>query len=427
MLLRTLLLLHPFTPHTAAEPVSGRVVVDWPSFLARSDPINKFDVAVPSTVPDVWLEGSFTGNGMIGAQVLVCPGGVCRQSLLLGANTTEPDPRLPHQAVIPLARGDISDIRSGRLAITCNPSAPPPYNTCGISSRTARPRLGIGDLVLSGAAPILRGSIRTHLHNATLSATLTTTRGEVSFRVYVHALRQLVVIEGLHGRGGEAGAQLAWQFRPAPALPPGLFTELPGGGRFTGRHPAANYTLNPPPVSTATSCRQSLVASAEGRGWVTAWKHTINRRLLVAVTSDLPRPVVGTKSVRAAAEAAQVLEAATALGGGDGGATAAAAALAAEHESWWAGFYWSASAGRNSGAFVSLPPSAAQLEQFHWVQVFKIGAENACRRFADSAYHTQPEYRDNCILLDGINGPLSVSKTKWSDAIWVSTPPPCDV
>ena len=30
----------------------------------------------------------------------------------------------------------------------------------------------------------------------------------------------------------------------------------------------------------------------------------------------------------------------------------------------------------------------------------------------------QPSYLDNCILLGGINGPLSVSKTKWSGAIW---------
>ena len=53
--------------------------VDWPSFLSRSDPVNAFDTAHEATVPDVWLEGSFAGNGMLGAQVLVCPGGVCRQ------------------------------------------------------------------------------------------------------------------------------------------------------------------------------------------------------------------------------------------------------------------------------------------------------------------------------------------------------------
>ena len=50
-------------------------------------------------------------------------------------------------------------------------------------------------------------------------------------------------------------------------------------------------------------------------------------------------------------------------------------------------------------------------------QLYKVGAENACRRFKDSAF-SPTDYRDNCVLLDGINGPLSVSKTKWSNAIW---------
>ena len=113
------------TADTAGSRVPVPVAVDWASFLARSDPINSFDVEAPNTVPDVWLEGSFTGNGMLGAQVLICPGGLCHQSLLLGANTSAPDQRLPHQAVVPLARGDVSDVRSG---------APSPLAVRGVHS-----------------------------------------------------------------------------------------------------------------------------------------------------------------------------------------------------------------------------------------------------------------------------------------------------
>ena len=393
---------------------SSSPAVDWPSFLRRADPVNTFDMLAPNTVPDVWLEGSFAGNGLLGAQLLVCPGGICHQSLLLGNSTRAPNQSLPHQAVIPVARGDVSDVRTGDDAVTCSrPTAPPPYNTCGISGRIARPRFGIGDLVLTGAGPITRGSIRTHLHNATITATLTTTKGELSFSLYVHARRQLVVVDAMRGSAGEAAATLAWEFRPAPALPPGLFAELPGGV-FTGAPPPANYTPNPDPVCTSSSCRQALFASAEGRGWATVWSAETpagqeSQRLLVAVTCDLPRPVVLAKTVRAAAEASAAISAATAMGAG---------ALATEHTSWWADYYWSAAG--NSGSFLTLPPAAAQLEQFHWIQVFKVGAENACRRFLDSAY-SSPEaagYLDNCVLLDGINGPLSVSKTKWSNAIW---------
>ena len=151
----------------------------------------------PMTIPDVWLEGSFAGNGMIGAQVLICPNGICRQSLLLGSNTSLP-PDGPSQVVIPLARGDASDIRTGTNAITCSPAGTPPqYAGCGISDRIARARLGVGDLVLGQTrGRIMNGTIRTHLHNATISARIATTRGGLEFRVYVHAeVRNHSIIE----------------------------------------------------------------------------------------------------------------------------------------------------------------------------------------------------------------------------------------
>ena len=235
----------------------------------------------------------------------------------------------------------------------------------------------------------------------------------------------MVVVEGLRGLGGEAGnADLIWHFRPAPALPPGLFKQSISGPYtvFTGAAPPPNYTLNPPPTCTANRCQQALQASKQGRGWVTAWAtnsgdgndnepvaaSAAGARLVVAITCDLPTQQREAAALRAADEAAHALAAATAMAPAD---------LATEHASWWAAYYWSTESGgdEGSGAFISLPAAAAQVEQFHWIQVMKVGAENACRRFKDSG--AAPEsFLDNCVLLDGINGPLSVSKTKWSDA-----------
>ena len=96
--------------------VVGAAGVDWEGFLARSDAINVFRVAEPVTLPDVWLEASFAGNGLIGTQAMVCPGGVCRQSLLVGSNGTLPAPA-PLQLVLPLARGDVSDIHAGNASV----------------------------------------------------------------------------------------------------------------------------------------------------------------------------------------------------------------------------------------------------------------------------------------------------------------------
>ena len=66
----------------------------------------------------------------------------------------------------------------------------------------SQPKLGIGALVLSPTrGAIVSGSIRTHLHNASISVNVNTTIGAVAFVVYVHATRQVVTIEGLTASG----------------------------------------------------------------------------------------------------------------------------------------------------------------------------------------------------------------------------------
>ena len=116
----------------------------------------------------------------------------------------------------------------------------------------------------------------------------------------------------LQTTGGEAAADLKWGFRPAPALPPGLYKEA--DGRFTGAPAPANYSLNPDPVCTADGCSQALLASPDGRGWATKWASSSSGSLIVAVICDLPRPAVPPKATRAPAEATAALAAATSLG-----------------------------------------------------------------------------------------------------------------
>ena len=400
---------------SAAIPVLDAAQLNWGSFLARSDPVNAFRVAEPATLPDVWLEASFAGNGMIGTQAMVCPGGVCRQSLLPGSNSTLPAPA-PLQVVLPLARGDVSDIRSGKDSVVCTEWHG--VTTCAGDVHNSQPKLGIGALVLSRTrGAIVSGVITTRLHNATLSVSVNTTVGAVSFVVWVHATRQVVTIEGLAGSGGEDAAALHWDFRPAPALPPGLFREFRGADNFTTtvgsslvcegacRLPRPDMQYKPNPAANcsgspaAGSCRQSLLVSPEGRGWVTSWRGAGAGRIIVAITSDIPiRVGIKAKGVRALAEAKAVLDAAVAL---------EPTALASEHVSWWRDFWWSSS----SGSFISLPAAAAQVEQFHFIQAYKIGSENGCRRFVDSAFPLGVV--DNCMLTDGLNFIGPMQKTKY--------------
>ena len=338
-----------------------RVEVDWAAFLARSDPVNRFDVRYKQTIPDVWLEGAFAGNGLIGAQLLVCPGGICRQSLLLGLNTTFPFPDAPYRVAIPLTRSDVTDIRTGKLAETCDPVT----KVCGVN-RGATGRLGAGVLMLRPTAGrILRGEIRTSLATGTINATIITTKGTLSLSVYVHAERQLVVVDGTGSRGEPA--ELGWEFFAAPAIP--VSSGIKGAEPFSPLPPG--YKLNPPVDCGPTSCTQALLASKDGRGWTTAWRRDTTTagssgRLFVALTSDLPRATNSPpKTVRAVIEAQGVLNAAVKLG---------AAALIANHTAWWSRYYFTAG---ETGSFMTLPASAARVEQFHWIQVRSHGPD--CR------------------------------------------------
>jgi hypothetical protein len=212
---------------------------------------------------------------------------------------------------------------------------------------------------------------------------------------------------------GEQSSALAWKFVPAPAVPPVLFRQVTdastGFTRFTGAAPPPGYRLNPPPECSGGPakgrCTQALLASPEGRGWVTAWAAAGAGRLLVAVTSDIPvRVGVAPKRIRASAEATAVLASAMQANSPRNHSSSKSASLAAEHTRWWAEFWWS----DVSGSFLSLPSAGAKLEQFHYIQAMKIGSENACRRFKDSAF--EAGVLDNCMLVDGASSsPCSLS------------------
>ena len=111
------------------------------------------------------LQASFAGNAMVGTQVMVCPGGVCRQSLLTGSSSTLPPPSAPLRVVLPVARGDVSDIRSGNASKVCIEFHG--KVTCSGSPVWSQPKLGIGALVLSPT----RGEIISGVRTSTLPCT----------------------------------------------------------------------------------------------------------------------------------------------------------------------------------------------------------------------------------------------------------------
>lgn len=45
--------------------------VDWREFISRSDPLWAFNISKPETVPKIWFDAPFHGNGNLGMLILL--------------------------------------------------------------------------------------------------------------------------------------------------------------------------------------------------------------------------------------------------------------------------------------------------------------------------------------------------------------------
>ena len=154
------LLPYVVTAAPAAEsPV--KVEVDWPAFLGRHD-------LVWDALPGEFDYGAFLGNGMLGTMI--------------------------HQDGPQRLRWEM-----GRSDVT--------------EHRRDNARLPIGGLVLTTAGEIQHGTMRMDLWNAEVRGTVTTDKGTITFRSFIHT-HEMALLTDLSRTGGEAAATLAWEARP---------------------------------------------------------------------------------------------------------------------------------------------------------------------------------------------------------------------
>ncbi len=283
-----------------AAPAGARVAIDWPAFLARHDLVWK-------KVPAAWQEGAFLGNGLLGTMMFAeGKGGLTWQ----------------------LGRSDVTDPRTDARA------------------NRANPRLPIGRFLLETAGEVTGGGARLDLWNAEVSGTLTTSRGALSYRSFVHAEEPVLVIE-LEPSGGEREARFA--FRPEVAIVERLVMR---------KEPIGPEHLNPAPfVEERGALRVSVQPLTGGGEHAVAWQVAPagRRRLLVlAITRS-------TEAEGARKEAAAAVERALKLG---------AERLRRSHRAFWHGYY--------PASFVSLPDT--RLESFYWIQMYKLAAATRADR-----------------------------------------------
>src|SRR6266536_303402 len=232
-------------------------------------------------------------------------------------------------------------------------------NTGGTNFGNAR--LPIGDLVFNTAGDVTGVDLRLSLWNAELSGTVTTTRGVLSVRAYVHAKRDVLVFAASVKSGSE---RVAWTFTPAAARSPRLdFKPAPDG-----------LKTNPAPAISGTTCTQNLAAGGQT---VTKWQTRAEAggtTLLVTVAHTYPGSTAGSvASATLSAAAALTLD-----------------ALTGDHRSWWHAFY--------PKSFLSV--SDTRLESFYWIQLYKMASATR---------------RDRPVL--GTCGPW-LERTPWPGSWW---------
>ena len=270
-----------------AEELTVSDRVNWAEFMGRHDLV--FDV-----MPNRFENGAFLGNGMLGAMIY-------RDE--------------PNELCWGMGRADVTERRRDNA------------------------RLPIGDLMLKLAGTIQKTEMRVDLWNAEARGVVTTDKGEVRFRSWIHA-REMIMVIDIETTGEESASAFSWK---------------PGTGQV---HPRIAAELakwckdepNPPGSSAVIDGMEVFTQARKAGGeFATAWKEVATekgRRVFLSVTDSFPDNTAHEQS-------AETVRKATSGSTDD---------LSASHRAWWHAFY--------PRSFVSIPDS--RLESFYWIQLYKL-------------------------------------------------------
>jgi len=271
--------------------LDNRMTTDeqWSAFLRQQDLLWR-------RMPTTWDQGPFLGNGRLASGVYQEPG--------------------TNQLRFTIQHAEVQDHRKDGGHV---------WGQC---------RLPVGHLTLEPLGRITRVDLRLDLWNAELTGSITTDKGRLDVRAFVHATRQVFAAK-VTASGTE---QVKWVFHPAEAI-------SPANGRSD---PPARYQKNPA-VTTRTAgdvklAVQSLIAGGQT---ATAYQR-VGDALFVSVAHSYP----GTD---AEAKARDTITTQSAI---------AFDTHVGAHRVWWHDFF------RKS--FVSIPDQ--RLQSFHWIQLYKIAS-----------------------------------------------------
>lgn len=302
--------------------------INWEQFMQKQD-------MVWELLPQYWYEAPFLGNGRLGLIIY----------------------KEPKENCIRLETGN-SEVHDHR----------PQKGLFG------NPRLLTGHFNISPKGQIKTGNMRLDIWNAEATATVETTEGSIRLRAFVHADKDVIVIQS-ETTGNESFA-LKWV--PANADSPRfLYSKTPQGKWMKDRMPA-DYVSNPQPtVTLKNDGGSSLQKLLYGGATAVSWKTQVKERkqtVYVSLVHSYPQ----TDAVQKSESVVQ------------GAFKSGSPKLMKEHRHWWHSFY--------PKSFLSLDDGVK--ENFYWAQLYKLASAT----------------RGNKCLIDNTGPWLSI--TPWPNAWW---------
>jgi len=307
-------------PLRAADtaPLPSPHPIDWPAFMRRHD--MAFD-----TLPRGWREAPHFGNAMVG-------------SMLYQADDT---------IRLQVFRADVQDHRDDTWGWTAY----------------SRPRLMIGHFSLHPVGKLAGCNWRVDLWNAELTGTITTDRGEIRIRHFVHAEDMAIVTE-LEPSAGERECRWTWHPAPAKTTRPGYpanESDIEGFARRYGTHlkdTVKVYQPNPQgrleERSGVSVWTQDLLAGGQ---YATAWSEETRgdaRTHVVSIANSFPE---ATAAETALADVGRFLK-------------LDRTAWREAHRAWWHAYY--------PRSYIELPDKG--LASLYWQTIYRFGCTSRTGR-----------------------------------------------
>jgi hypothetical protein len=277
--------------------------IDWKKFLAQHDMY--WDEIKPN-----YFAGAFMGNGMLGTNFY---------------KNSDNNYRLD------VGRTDVTEDRN---LIEIYKSENHIYHSA---------RLPIGYFQLKTQGAVNAENMRLSIYDATTTGKLTTDKGEINFKTYVHANKDCIVFES-DALNDEVN--YTWSFVGYTAIAPRSLMNI------RDKPEQVNYNANPNPALKFRADGdyqlriQNLVC---GKTYVVAWKEVktgTHRRIIATVSQE-------KSEEQAIAVAKQTI---------DDGFKTDQTALETEHKKWWHNYY--------PASFISF--GNTKIESFYWAQVYRV-------------------------------------------------------